>query len=142
MKHLILPCLSACLLLANCTNKNNIPDRTYEYEDVSHLSIQWEDLFQVNIDDYYAYIYSESCGHCREIKQDVISKALQHGFIYFIPFSSDIPIVQDSSFVIGKNDIESIGIIGTPTLFHIQDHMITEQYIGSHDILSTLTNLP
>ena len=142
MRHLIFPCLSVCLLLAGCTIETHIEEQIYEYEDVEHLSIEWSGLFEVDSDDYYTYIYSETCGHCREIKQDVIKKAMEMKNIFFVPFTKEIPIISDAEAVIGKSDFESLGIIGTPTLFRIQNHMISEHHVGSHDILSTLTNLP
>lgn len=141
MRHLIFPCLSACLLLTCCAKEKPKEEQIFEYEDVKNLTIEWKEMFLLEKDDYYAYIYSETCGHCREIKQDVISKALKTENIFFIPFTKEIPIISDPKVAIGKSDFESLGIIGTPTLFRIQNHMISEQYVGSHDILETLTNL-
>lgn len=141
MRHLILPCLSICLLLVSCTKEKQIESLIYEYEDVKHLSLEWNNLFIVEDDDYYTYIYSETCGHCRDIKQEVITKSLETEKIYFVLFNKEIPIISDKEVVIGKNDFESLGIIGTPTLFRIQNHMISEHHVGSHDILETLTNL-
>ena len=141
MRHLILPCLSVCLLFTGCVKEKQIEQPVYEYKDIDHLTIKWKDIFHIERDDYYTYIYSETCGHCREIKQTVISKALETENIFFIQFTKDIPIINDREAVIGKNDFESLGIIGTPTLFHIQNHVISEHYVGSHDILEILTNL-
>ena len=141
MRHLIFPCLSVCLLFTSCAKEKQIEEPVYEYEDVKHLTIDWGGIFQIERNDYYTYIYSETCSHCREIKQDVISKALVTENIFFIPFTKEIPIISDREAVIGKSDFESLGIIGTPTLFRIQNHMISEHHIGSHDILETLTNL-
>ncbi len=141
MRHLILPCLSVCLLLVSCTKEKQIESLIYEYEDVKHLSLEWNNLFIVEDDDYYTYIYSETCGYCLDIKQEVITKSLETEKIYFVLFNKEIPIISDKEVVIGKNDFESLGIIGTPTLFRIQNHMISEHHVGSDDILETLTNL-
>ena len=141
MRHSLL-LLVFPLLMCSCSNKSEIKEIVYSYDMVREKHIEWNNLFSVNDNDYFVYIYSNSCGHCNEIKKDVIEACLNGKLdLYFVAYTNDIPIIDDSESVIGKNEIDDMGIIGTPTLFHINDFAITEQFIGAKSILYKLSIL-
>lgn len=138
-KLLILPLMT--LLLIGCKNAKETKAKEYDYEDVSELTICWKDIFSIDSKEYYAYIYSETCGHCNEIKQTVISYALaNYGNLYFVSFSKDIPITSDRTSVLEKDKVEDLAIIGTPSMFLIINHVVKENYVGKKEIVKTLTN--
>ena len=139
MKKLILFPLMT-MLLVSCANENKVVAEEHDYSDVSHLFICWDDIFEIKDRQYFVYIYSETCGHCQEIKQDIISYALNHDSFYFIKFNSGIPIINDRNLVIGKNKVEEIGIVGTPSMFLIADNIVEANYVGKKEIITTLTN--
>lgn len=145
MKKIIIACVVPFLL--GCINeKERVVEETnsaivYDYSDVAHLTIEWKDILKQEETHYCSYIYSDTCGHCKEIKQDVISAALNGKVrIYFITYSKEIPIITNATNNIGVDDYESLGIIGTPTLFEINNSIVTECYTGSSSIIATLTN--
>lgn len=137
-KLFLLPLMT--MFLIGCTKENKVVAEEYDYSDISHLSICWDDIFKIEDKQYFVYIYSETCGHCQEIKQDVISYALNHDSFYFIKFNSGIPIINDRNLVIGKNKIEELGIVGTPSMLLITKHIVEANYVGKKEIIRTLTN--
>ena len=137
---------SLCLLsfsLFSCINKseNSFSNLSYDYGDVEMFKIEWKSVLKQNKEHYFAYVYSERCGHCKEIKQDVIKTALEKENIYFVEFSNEIPVLEDTLITIGKTNVDEIGIKGTPTLLEINKAILINNIAGSKAILETLTNL-
>ena len=140
MKKLIIPI--TCLLLIGCNNKNKSiseEEKKFDYVDVSERSIKWEQLFEPKDEFYYTYVYSTTCPHCNDIKQKVIYKSINNEEnIYFIEYTKDIPIGTNIFDYIGQSNYENVGLIGVPTLMEISDHVITNIFVGSKEIIKTL----
>lgn len=135
---LLLGCNKAKATSVSYTSSSEI---IYDYSDVAHLMIEWSDILNKEEERYFGYIYSSQCGHCKEIKQDVIKAALNgKKKIYFITYTKEIPIITNASNNIGVDDYEKLGIIGTPTLFEIENRIVMDCYTGSEAIIATLTN--
>ena len=132
--------LVSSLLLCCCSSKP-VEAIEYDYSDVGDLTICWDGIFNIQSDQYYVYIYSSTCGHCNEIKQDVISYALMNfNSLYFVSFNKNIPIIDDRYYPIGKDNVEDLGIVGTPSMFLVVNHIVKENYVGKKEIIRTLTN--
>ena len=137
-KPLILPIMM--ILLIGCTSNKEVEDAKYDYSDVTDLTICWNDILTIDSLEYFAYIYSPTCGHCNDIKQEIISYALTNkGNLYFVPFNKNIPIVVDRTIPIEKDKVEDLGIVGTPSMFLVVNHVVKENYVGKKEIVSTLT---
>lgn len=141
MKHQLI--LLSVPFLLGCTTANppSVKPKIFDYTDVENKTIVWNDLFNIEKDDYFVYIYSPICGHCNEIKQEVISYSLDHDNFYYILFNKDIKITDNLLISIGATNIDDVSIVGTPTLLHIELGVLTENIVGSHAIVETLTNL-
>ena len=114
-------------------------EKIYDYEDVEHLMISWDQILDKD-DKYFAYVYSETCGHCKEIKQVVLEKALLgKDAFYFVKYDKEIPVITNAELNIGCSSYFDLGIMGTPTLFEINNHTVISCYTGSNEILKTLT---
>lgn len=137
-KLFLLPLVT--LFMVSCSKDSKVVAEEYDYSDVSHLHICWDDIFEINDAQYFVYIYSNTCGHCQEIKQEIISYALKHESIYLIKFNNNIPIINDRNQVIGKDKVEDLGIVGTPSMFLINNHIVEANYVGKKEIIRTLTN--
>ncbi len=137
-KILLLPVL--VLFITGCASKEKEETKPFDYCDVTDLTISWNQILSVKSNDYYTYIYSSTCGHCNEIKQIVISYALgNYGSLYFVEFNKDISRINDPLSTIDKSSIEDLGIVGTPSMFRIKDHIVIENIVGSKQIIETLT---
>ena len=137
-KLVILPLMT--FLMIGCSNNKEAKAIEYDYSDVAYLTICWNDILKIDSLEYFAYIYSPTCGHCSEIKQEVITYALGNkGSLYFVPFNKDIPIINDRTIPLEKDKVEDIGIVGTPSMFLVVNHIVKENYVGKKEIVSTLT---
>ena len=124
---------------SSCLGGSN--EYKYDYSDVEHLKIKWEDILKQKEERYFAYIYSYTCGHCNQIKPFVIEKALVGDpIIYFISYTNDIPIISNPTLNEGKDKYEELGIGGTPSLFDISSGVVNGCYTGTKEIIETLTN--
>lgn len=130
--------ISACN--PNTTSFNFSSPSAYDYAQMNH--IEWVDLLNQQECDYITYIYSETCGHCREIKNEILYFASSYQDpTYFVIYVKEIPLIDDKEQVIDKDKIEEIGILGTPTLFHVVNHKINENIVGSKDIKNYIEKL-
>ena len=58
--------------------------------------------------------------------------------IYFIEYTKDIPVGTNINDYIGQSNYINVGLIGVPTLMEISDHVITNIFVGSKEIIKTL----
>ena len=106
---------------------------SFETVEIKHAEINWVNLLEQSEEDYYAYIYSETCYYCKKIKEEVeeFSKVKK---TYYVLFNEDVPISSERGDLIGVDDISSLYILGTPTLFHIVDKKVKDCFIGFNEI--------
>ena len=142
MKKIVLLVVTLCLL-SGCQKEKEEEKIIYDYEDFSGIKIEWNNLFLPAKSQYFAYIYSKSCGHCENIKQDVLSyiKTNLESF-YLIEYSKEIPLTKNAFLTIGKEKIEEVAILGTPSLIEISGGYIALNIAGEKDIITYLGNLP
>ena len=123
--------LSIIFLFLSCSNYE--PNK-HNYHEIKDYNINWSDIFIQDDDDYLVYFYSERCGHCNEIKQDVISFSLEDIFpLYFICTDIEV-IIGPTKDLIGVDSIDDFYIFGTPFLIRIYQHAIASYYVGSNEV--------
>jgi hypothetical protein len=99
------------------------------YSDFSDQHIlEVEDQLQMPEDDYYVYYYSTNCGHCSDIKEEVLETFynVEETVIYFVE---------------GYDFHPDSGVQGTPTLIRVENNQKTELYEGPSGILPMLDTL-
>lgn len=132
--------IATMLLLSSC-HETELPneERVYDYKDVQDRFIEWKDVLAQEKENYFVYVFSYSCGHCKDIKQDILKKTIIDGWdIYYVEYTSDILIVDSNMPYIGITDYQKLGIIGTPTLFEISSGAVKDRFTGSKEIIDTL----
>lgn len=138
MKRLLLVSLLCSLTSCSSTTSENSFDSsllsTHDYSEVEDKTINWTDLFNIDSVQYYAYIFSYTCGHCKNIKDIVIDFALRKDNFYFIEYTKDIPIVVDVEVTLNQNDLNNIGILGTPSLLEVYNKMLIMNIAGEKEI--------
>ncbi len=139
-KFLLLPLL---ILISNCSNVDSQSSKksliSYEYSDIEHLTIEWNQILSLD-GTYFVYVYSQTCGHCKEIKSEVLNYAIDNeGSMYFVEYSKDIPILEVVDFTLGVTNYEDVGILGTPTLLEVIDHTLIHNIAGKDRILLSLS---
>ena len=109
------------------------------YKDFENLKISWNEVFFAAKTQYFVYIYGEYCGHCQNIKKQVLEFTDDEIFpIYFVPFVDEIPVKTDIENTIGKTDISSIYIKGIPTLLEIDFGVLVQNVAGEQNVLALL----
>ena len=111
----------------------NIISKEYDYSDVT-THIDWIDVFSQAEDLYFVYFYSLTCGHCKEIKQEILSYYFSSNeTIYFVQ-ADENTVYGSSGELIGVSDISNLFIYGTPFLIKLENHVIVEYYGGEKGI--------
>ena len=135
-------------LLAGCSSKH-VEARTIDeqkpldYTDFADLHLEWKNLFLPAKSQYFVYIYSFSCSHCAHIKKEVLSTIDEYKeLFYLIEYSEDIPISFNVAETIGKEKINEVYIMGTPTLIEITNHYVGLNIAGENEITNYLQLLP
>lgn len=121
------------LILCGC-NANNQHEEQHNYHEIKDRLIQWNDIFNQDEDDYLVYFYSERCGYCNEIKQDVLKFYLQEYMpMYFVCTDFDV-VVGPRSDLTGVDSIDDFFIFGTPFLTRLKQHIVSNYYVGVSEI--------
>lgn len=127
LKSLVLP----LLILCSCSNEP--APIFHNYDDIKDNLISWSDVFNQE-GDYYVYFYSERCGHCNDIKQEIINLYLEELVnLYFV--CTDIEaMLGPIKDLHGVNSVDDFYIFGTPFLVEINNCYVVDYYIGSEEI--------
>ncbi len=136
------------LSLSGCTPINssfkasqNSLISSLDYETFIDNKIQYNNLFSLSKQGYFVYIYSLNCLHCKHIKDNVLIFLNEHQESFFLlEYSKEIPLIDDASSTIGKDDYLYFGIRGTPTLIYIYNRIIEMNISGEDIILSFLAS--
>ena len=99
----------------------------------------WDEMFAHNDESYFNYIYSDTCGHCLSIKEEVETFAINSLTpFYFVPFTEEIPIGENIEKTIGATSLEECFIKGTPSLILIENSTVVLNVAGTNNILETI----
>lgn len=97
-----------------------------DFEDVRQLSYDAGETKEN--ERYILYYYSENCGHCSDVKQEILA--------FFQTFDHLNVYLMDT----GAEEVKDVSrydeFVGTPSLFIIADGEVIESYIGSQEIRS------
>lgn len=129
--------LAICALLPSCSSKTKLE---ITWESFTQSQIEWKNLLNQDSEIYLVFVYSESCGHCKAIKNDVLSFASAYTFpkIWPLPYDSSIPFSPYPELTIGASNIEDVWIYAIPTMIEIENGIVKNNVYGEDDILSLL----
>ncbi len=107
----------------------------YDYEDVAHLEIAWDDLLTQPFDEYDVYIYHPACGYCASIKQDILRYALEISRppLFLLKFHEEIPIDSGAELRV-VCELQDVAIRGYPTVILIRNRCVFEVVTGAQSI--------
>ena len=127
-KSLLIPLLVLC----GCTTTKK--EELHNYHEIKDRQIEWNSIFKQEEEDYLVYFYSERCGYCNEIKQDVLKFYLADYLpMYFVCTDYDA-VVGPRSDLTGVDNIDDFYIFGTPFLARLLEHKIANYYVGVSEI--------
>ena len=131
--------LLTLLLLTGCQKNVVVEEPTVtplDYDITIEDTIKWSDLFLQEEERYLVYVYSETCGYCKMIKQDVLSYyLLNKDRMYFVCSSKDeVPFDITKDIPIGISTVENLYLRGTPTMLEVENKCLSKVYEGSESI--------
>ena len=139
---LLLPLLTGCST-TKVEATSQVEQKELDYTDFEELKLEWKNLFLPAKSQYFVYIYSISCLHCAHIKKEVLSTIEEHKeLFYLMEYQSEIPTSFNVSETIGKEKVEEVYIMGTPTLIEITNHYVGLNIAGEKEITDYLQLLP
>lgn len=116
-------------------------ETNHSYDEISHLIINYQDIFLQTEQHYFVYFYTFNCGHCYQLKNYMISYALCNQIkTYFISENNDIKYGSNTNKTIGINDIEQLFILGYPSLIEIKNKALIYNEAGKDKILKKIMN--
>ena len=140
--------LLSVLLLTSCgvtgSESQEEDEKKIDYDDLELPKIAWSDIFLKEDDKYLVYFYSEECGYCNSIKEEILDYyEMTTRKMYFIDVIEDGNVVINHSFdsVIGVNDVNNLFIRGTPSLLEIENHAVLNYYAGVQTIRAFISNV-
>ena len=138
-KLIFLPCLFSLISCREVVKEDSETITSeHDYEEIKDREIAWNDIFTIDIPQYFVYFYSPNCSHCKEIKNVIIEYALEDGNMYFVRFSDEVVVSFDIKNTIGITSIDELSILGTPSLIEIIDNVLISNIAGSKAILNYL----
>ena len=135
-------------ILAGCSSspieaKPIDEQKPLDYTDFSDLHLEWKNLFLPAKSQYFVYIYSFSCLHCAHIKKEVLTTIESHKeLFYLMEYNEEIPTSFNVTETLGKEKVEEVYIMGTPTLIEITNHYVGLNIAGEKEITDYLKLLP
>lgn len=129
--------LAFSLLISSC-GSNNEPI-FHNYHEIKDRLIVWNQIFELEEDYYLIYFYSERCGYCNDIKQEVLNYYFNlSSSMYFVCTDYDI-VTGPAKDLVGLNNIEEFYIFGTPFLIEVKEQSVTNYYAGKEEILAFIS---
>ncbi len=113
-----------------------------DYDEVSNLTINANQMFEITANLYYVYFFSINCSHCISLKDYVIDFAIKYPeTFYFVDENTtdSIPTTINMELNIGASKFADIYLRGYPTLMKIDNHIVSAIYTGVAQIRATLS---
>ena len=139
--------LGALFSVCSCGKKENTWfDNTFHE---GKYNINSSQFFSAQEGDYYIYYYSLYCNLCTQMRNDILTFMDNVENQVYILGAQNLTEEEIASFkevkknftkddialmneeMIGKSDIKDIYLIGTPMIFKVSEHKISEVYSGA-----------
>lgn len=113
------------LTLSSC-DPEEVDDGLLEYSDLADKEVfSYAESEGKSKDKYIVYYYHQSCSHCQDVKQEILSfgESFEHLDFYLLDISKALDVSSYEEFV------------GTPTVLVLSGGDIVESYIGKDKVL-------
>ena len=139
--RLLLASLAILAIVASCSpaqDTTNSKSANQEQEIIIINQITWSDLLKQKEDNYLVFVYSEKCGHCHDMMNDIVAFANDDILpTYFVnTLQNNVPLSSET--IVPTNKIEEATIIGTPTIIEVKENWIITNVAGIDNCLTLL----
>jgi hypothetical protein len=128
--------LSACVLEHNFSHSySSFSNSILDYDTYKNRTISFNQLFSINSNEYYVYVFSRTCSPCNSIKETILQLAKDMHNLFFLEYTSKMTVSsKPMNLLVGTCDLSKIYINGTPSLFKITKHKISYALSGKTKI--------
>ena len=139
MRHFYSP-LVVLTILCSCSPTNQTKSKDLDYADFLDRHVLYNEIFIKEEESYLVYFYSEYCGYCQSIKEDILTFASEEYFpLYFCNDIDNFVLYGSVETTIGCDDVSCLAICGTPSLMRIESHKVMENICGRSSVLAYLS---
>lgn len=123
----------------SCNHTENDISITLDYPE--NAMIEWNYIFDQIDNDYFVYFFSANCGHCINFKSTILVYYYsQKSNLFFCEVTDGYKKIKNMDEVIGCTDINNFAICGTPLLIEINNHVVSNYFVGSNAITVFINN--
>ena len=125
----------SCSPIRETTNNKNIVEQE---EIIKNKEIPWLEALNQEENHYITFVYSETCGHCHDMMDEIIDFAKSGILVtYFINTrKNEVPISRE--IIENTTDITELSILGTPTILEIESKTVIKNIAGIDKCLTFL----
>jgi len=130
----ILAVTVSCSPVVDTANKKTNED----YKIVQEHQISWPDILNQKENNYIVFIYSETCGYCHDMIDEIVDFATSDILVTYFVNSSTSKATISEDYEIGITDINDLSIKGTPSIVEVLDKMVIANVPGLDQCLTYL----
>ena len=123
-------------------NEQSNKNASTEYEIPVEQEIDLKDCLSQSESQYLVFFHSETCSHCREIREDILFFANENILkVYFLDIkkpSNEVTICQKEEIELGISSYQDIKILGTPTIIKVENGVTTANVAGKEECLTLI----
>ena len=119
------------LFLTSCGSRY---PKNLDYDYFANNTISFDAAINIKMEEKYIYVFSKHCGHCQNIKKEILKFAYDHiTAFFFVSYSKDIKSCDQ------QDDLTTC-IKGTPTLFYFNAETVSI-YVGQNEIIDYIKTI-
>ena len=139
-RFLIAPLATLAVVVA-CSPVVDTTNEEKRYEDCTIIQshqIAWPDVLNQKENNYIVFFYSETCGYCHEMLNEIVDFANSDILeTYFVNCSTNKVTISED-YGIGISNIEELSIKGTPSIIEVFDKVVVANVPGLENCLTYL----
>lgn len=139
--RLLFVSLTSLAIVVSCspsretTNNKNVIEQE---EIIKNQSISWLDALNQKENNYIIFVYSETCGYCHDMMDEIIDFAKSEILVTYFINSQIYKVPISNEIKENIADINQLSILGTPTILEIDNKIVVNNIAGIDKCLNFL----
>ena len=139
--RLLFVSLTSLAIVVSCspsretTNNKNVIEQE---EIIKNQSISWFDALNQKENNYIIFVYSETCGYCHDMMDEIVDFAKSEILVTYFINSQIYKVPISNEIKENIADINQLSILGTPTILEIDNKIVVNNIAGIDKCLNFL----
>ena len=125
----------SCSPIRETTNNKNIVEQE---EIIKNKEIPWLEALNQKENHYIIFVYSETCGHCHDMMDEIIDFAKSDILVTYFINTRKNEVTVSREIIENTTDITELSILGTPTILEIESKTVIKNIAGIDKCLTFL----